>query len=91
MAGHIKVPIDGGEETFAVLGCGVDICYPSQNINLYREIQKKGGIISEYEEGEKPLGWHFPLRNRIISGLADIVLVTRQRKKAVHYYSRVCT
>ena len=77
-----KGAIDGGGETFAVLGCGVDICYPSQNINLYREIQKKGGIISEYEEGEKPLGWHFPLRNRIISGLADIVLVIEAKKKS---------
>ena len=60
----------------------MDICYPSQNINLYREIQKKGGIISEYEEGEKPLGWHFPLRNRIISGLADVVLVIEAKKKS---------
>ena len=77
-----KGAIDGGGETFAVLGCGVDICYPSQNINLYREIQKKGGIISEYEEGEKPLGWHFPLRNRIISGLADVVLVIEAKKKS---------
>ena len=77
-----KGAIDGGGETFAVLGCGVDICYPSQNINLYREIQKKGGIISEYEAGEKPLGWHFPLRNRIISGLADVVLVIEAKKKS---------
>lgn len=77
-----KGAIDGGGKTFAVLGCGVDICYPSQNINLYREIPKTGGILSEYEEGEKPLGWHFPLRNRIISGLADVVLVIEAKKKS---------
>ena len=74
--------LDGGGETFAVLGSGVDICYPRQNADLYRKIPQQGGILSEYEPGDQPLAWHFPLRNRIISGLADLVLVIEARKKS---------
>lgn len=74
--------IEGGGPTFAILGCGVDICYPVENIELYNEILKKGGIISEYPPGEQPLAWHFPLRNRIISGLSDKVLVIEAKEKS---------
>ena len=65
--------VEAGGATFAVLGCGVDICYPTENIELYENIIKTGGIISEYPPGDKPLAWHFPMRNRIISGLSDKV------------------
>lgn len=64
-----------GNKTFAVMGCGVDICYPRQNIETYMLIQESGGIISEYPPGTPPLSGNFPMRNRIISGLADGVLV----------------
>lgn len=75
--------IEGGTPTFAVLGCGVDICYPTENIELYEDILNHGGgIISEYYPGTEPLAWHFPMRNRIISGLADKVAVIEAKEKS---------
>ncbi len=75
--------LKGRGATFAVLGCGADICYPRENYLLYEEILKNGGgILSEYEPGTPPLSWHFPIRNRIISGLADVILVVEARKKS---------
>ncbi len=74
--------LEGGMPAFAVLGCGVDICYPAENIELYNEICKKGGVISEYPPGTKPLAWHFPQRNRIISGLSDKVVVVEAKEKS---------
>lgn len=66
----------------AVLGCGVDICYPRENIELYEIMSETGFILSDYPMGTKPIGWQFPLRNRLISGLADIVLVVEAREKS---------
>lgn len=71
-----------GGRTFAVLGCGADICYPEKNRTLYQEIPKKGGILSEEPPGTLPLPYHFPKRNRIISGLSDLVIVVEARKKS---------
>ena len=62
-------------KTIAVLGCGVDICYPQNNMNTFLEICEKGLVISEYEPGVPPLSYNFPARNRIISGLSDGLLV----------------
>lgn len=69
-------------QTFGILGCGPDVCYPQINIDIYMDIIGKGGIISEYPPGTKPLKHHFPERNRIISGLSDGVLVTEARKES---------
>lgn len=74
--------LESGGKTYAVLGCGVDICYPKSNRLLYEKIQKQGGILSEYAQGTEPLPFHFPLRNRIISALADAVLIVEARKKS---------
>ncbi len=74
--------IDGGGSTYAVLGCGVDVCYPANNIELYNNIQKKGGILSEYQVGAVPMAWQFPVRNRIISGLADVVIIVEAGEKS---------
>ena len=74
--------LNGESATFGVLGCGVDICYPTENIELYENILKKGGIISEYLPGTKPNSWHFPQRNRIISGISDIVVVVEAKEKS---------
>lgn len=73
---------EGNADTFAVLGCGVDICYPTENIELYEQILKKGGIISEYLPGTAPLSWHFPQRNRLISGLADKIVVVEAKENS---------
>lgn len=72
----------GGGRTYAVLGCGVDICYPEENIQLYMDIQKQGGLLSEYSLGTPPSPWQFPVRNRIISGIADAVIVVEARKRS---------
>lgn len=69
-------------ESYGILGCGVDICYPREQIQLYMDLQKQGGVISEFPIGSKPLPQHFPARNRIISGLADVVLVIEAREKS---------
>ena len=75
--------LEGKTPTFAVLGCGVDMCYPTENIALCDEIIKQGGgIISEYPPGDEPLRWHFPARNRIISALSDAVIVVEARKRS---------
>lgn len=74
--------LEGKSPTFAVLGCGVDICYPTENFELYKEIIKKGGIISEYPPGEPPIAWHFLRRNRIISGLSDKIVVVEAKENS---------
>jgi len=71
-----------GGDTYAVLGCGADVCYPSSNAELYEEICKTGGVISEYLPGTMPSPGLFPARNRIISALADAVLVVEARQKS---------
>lgn len=71
-----------GGQSFGVLGCGVDICYPREKIGLYMELQQQGGVISEFPPGMGPLPKHFPARNRIISGLSDIVLVIEAKEKS---------
>ncbi len=68
--------------TFGVLGGGVDVCYPRENIGLYMDIQKRGGLLSEQLPGSAPKPNNFPARNRIISGLADVVLVMEAREKS---------
>ena len=80
--GHIGA-IEVEKPTYAVLGCGVDICFPTHNTNVYeRIIEYGGGIISELDIGTPPLPHNFPLRNRIISGLSDIVIVVEARDKS---------
>ena len=68
-------------DTYAVLGCGVDVCYPKRNRYLYEKMKDRGGILSEYPPGTPPLPGYFPQRNRIIAGLADYVIVMEARKK----------
>jgi len=79
--GHIGALRAQGS-TYAILGCGVDICYPKENIDLYSDILERGGIISEYPSGTNPLAYQFPMRNRIISALADVIIVVEARQKS---------
>lgn len=79
--GH-KGTLDANGSTYAIMGCGVDICYPQSNIGLYMDIQKRGGIISEYALGTVAKAGNFPVRNRIISGLSDITVVVEAKKRS---------
>lgn len=69
-------------KTCAVLGCGVDVCYPKEHRGLYADIQKQGCILSEFPPGMPPLSRNFPARNRIISGLSDVLLVMEAKEKS---------
>ena len=62
-------------DTIAVLGCGVDVIYPSNNRRLYDEIAKKGLLLSEFPIGAPAFPQNFPIRNRIVSGLSIGVLI----------------
>ncbi len=68
--------------TYAILGNGIDICYPPSNRDIYENIQKNGGIISEHCPGRPGLPYRFPLRNRIISALSDGIFVIEAGEKS---------
>lgn len=70
--------IRGGAPTVAVLGCGLDVAYPHENIPLFKKIVDSGGaVISEYPFGEPPERRNFPHRNRLIAALSKTVAVIR--------------
>ncbi len=66
--------------TVAVLGSGIDVVYPASNKQLYNKIIERGAVISEYTIGTRAEKYYFPIRNRIISGMAKGVLVTEARE-----------
>lgn len=74
--------IEKGGYTIAVLGCGINITYPQENVKLYHDIEENGAIVSEYGLDVSPNPGYFPLRNRIISGLSDGVLVVCAQKRS---------
>lgn len=74
--------IYAGGDSYGVLGSGVDVCYPDENRGLYEALITNGGVISEYIPGTQPKPQFFPPRNRIISGLSDVVLVIEAREKS---------
>ncbi len=74
--------IAAGGTTVAVLGCGIDICYPKAHLTLARSIVGAGCVMTEYAPATPPLAFHFPQRNRIISGLCAATLVMEGREKS---------
>ena len=80
-AAHAGALAAGGK-TYGVMGCGVDFCYPTSSRKLYHVMQQQGGILSEFAPGTPPLSYHFPLRNRIISGLSGAILVVEAKEKS---------
>lgn len=78
-----RAAIDSNGKTYAVLGCGVDVCYPASNQRLYQDILRaEGGILSVFPPGTSPRKNQFPERNRIVAGLADVLLVVEARTKS---------
>ena len=71
-----------GGKTVAVLGCGIDVVYPAENEWLYRDIAASGALVSEYPPGSAAEAWHFPARNRIISGLSLGTIVVEAPEKS---------
>lgn len=74
--------LSAGGLTTAVLGCGINVCYPKENLSLMKEIARKGCIISEYGLDVKPKPGFFPMRNRLISGLSNGILLVEARRKS---------
>jgi DNA processing protein len=67
--------LDGNGHTIAVLACGVDVPYPLRHRHLYERIVDRGAVVAELPAGQRPFRWSFPARNRIMAGLADMVVV----------------
>ena len=74
--------LEAGGTSVGVLGCGADICYPAGNRALFERLLEQGTIFSEYPPGTPPRAMNFPARNRIVSGLADAVVVVEARSKS---------
>lgn len=68
--------------TCAILGSGLDIVYPKENFKMFNKIVGKGVVISEFLPGTQPYAYNFPLRNRIISALGDIIIVIEAGEKS---------
>lgn len=71
-----------GKPVVAVLGCGVDVVYPASNKQLFAQVSQRGCLISEYPPKAPANHWHFPIRNRIISGLSSGVLIIEAPQKS---------
>lgn len=71
-----------GKRTVAILGCGIDICYPIHHRKLAQNIVKTGCVITEYAPGTRPDKHNFPTRNRLISGLSDATLLIEGRERS---------
>lgn len=74
--------INAGGYTIAVLGCGVDICYPKEHYKLMEQIIEHGAVISEYAPGTKPNAKNFPKRNSIISAFSKKILIVEAGEKS---------
>ena len=74
--------LTGGSPVVAVLGCGVDVVYPPENKSLFQDVTANGCLLSEYPPGTPPAAEHFPIRNRIISGISMGVLVVEAPERS---------
>lgn len=78
-----KACVDNGSATIAVFAGGIDVVYPAEHRGLMDSVLANGGVIvSEYPLGTKPLQYHFPERNRIVSGLSEAVFLPQAAKKS---------
>jgi DNA processing protein len=70
-----EAALDAGGDTIAVLGTGIDVVYPRSHKKLFRAIEERGLIVTEFSPGMPPVSANFPIRNRIISGLAMATVI----------------
>lgn len=77
-----EAALSAGSITVAVLGCGVDVCYPTFHDKLMERIIEHGMVISEFPPGTPPIGTNFPIRNRIVSGLSEATIVCEAGEKS---------
>ena len=77
-----QTALENGGKTIAVLGCGPDYCFPSENRDIYEEIKQKGLLLSEFPPKVPPAQDHFPVRNRIIAMLSKAILVTEAKLRS---------
>lgn len=77
-----EAALEGGGISLGVLGSGVDVCYPARNRELYGRLMRAGAVLSAYPNGTPALPKNFPPRNRIVSGLADAVVVVEARVRS---------
>jgi len=77
-----KGSLDAGGIVVGVIGSGPDVVYPAQNKRLFEEVAASGAVISEYPPGTEPSSWHFPARNRILSGLSVGVVILEAPEKS---------
>lgn len=78
----MEAALSAGFPAVGVLGCGADVVYPRKHKALFQETERLGCILSEYAPGSPPIGWHFPRRNRIISGLSCGVVVVEAPERS---------
>jgi len=74
--------IRNGAFSTAVLGCGIDRIYPTENKNLYNKLKEVGCIISQFPPSTPPFAYNFPIRNRIISGMSELIIVVEAEKRS---------
>jgi DNA processing protein len=77
-----RAALEAGGKTVAVFGCGVDVCYPPEQKSLLEMLLSSGAALSEFPMGADPEPWNFPVRNRILAGLARIVCVVEAAEKS---------
>ena len=74
--------VDGGGSTLAVLGCGIDVPYPSHSRELADDIARTGALLSEFPMGREPRAWNFPIRNRVIAAISAGVVVVQAKVRS---------
>jgi len=74
--------LDGGGATLAVLGTGIDICYPPEHARLSQRIRSRGLLVCEFPARTEPRRHHFPRRNRILAALSDVLVVVEGGEKS---------